>query len=78
VLICAANDRTVSMLLPWRKNGGAVGGNVQIRGWVYYNKIPFLRHKGSEAERLVFFTCLQRRAYQNNVTGLAFFTFLGW
>ncbi len=31
-----------------KHNGGAVGGNLQMKGQLYNNKIPFLRHGGSE------------------------------
>jgi len=48
-------------------NGGAVGGNVQIKGWFYHNKIPFTIG--------LFFTCLQRKAYQNKVTEMSLIKF---
>ncbi len=52
-LACFARTFAVALELVHRcglrkHNGGTIGGNLQIKERLYYNKIPFLRHGGSE------------------------------
>ncbi len=59
-----------------KHNGGAMGGNLQIKGRWYY-KIPFLHHRGCEIEAANFFHKLAEKGLPKKITGLFFFSFSG-
>jgi len=54
-----------------KPNGGAVGGNAQIKG-----AVNIMRSERKHNLIILFFlTCLQRKPYQNKFTRLSLFTF---
>ncbi len=57
-----------SMTAPWVEIYRLRGGNIIMRSLCNVTR-------GAKSDALVFFRFLQKKAYQNKVTGLIFFTF---
>ncbi len=81
MLVSAANDITVNMLFSnfhhgFRTGSTIVGGNLQIKGWYYYNKIPVLRHRGRKTGAAHFFIFFSHQACRKRLTKKSYWVVL--